>query len=710
MHPSSTRTPQTSAGAFKPPSSSGSVSVVPPPSGNRQQNGSSKSQHQQTPRRKNRRKQNKKPRTLAQLFFSFSFWIALVSVIFVLCLFWTQTRYAVKTTHNPHFKVQEAWLSNFSTNSIGKEASSVLEEPLSSPLYSSPDSSVTTEESSTVSRLQNGRSQAELYHEAWYIDETPDYEAAEHIYEDARIQQLVKEQRSLLSTPSYKPYQFDLTTHNKSSSLDRNMSAHHPILTTLRHVQSTRGHFNPTCFRYRFPNVTIFPTMSIVVAKERAGLLSMTVHSLVARTPPEILHQIIIVDDNGEDARDREEVDDEDEIRALVELHPDKIVYIRNKVRLGCAGSRLEAIRASTGDVIVVLDSHVEMYSSTWAQHLLLPILENPRTMAMQTLDVIDDRPGHARNKGGAAQHYGFVDQRFLFSYVPHRFGENVRGKETPPKREPFEIPFAPGSLFAIRRDEFWRLGGYDRGLLVWGGENTELVMKVWLCGGFDDPTKPAGRVVVVPCSRVGHVYRIHIKETGRWPPKIPQHIQQKYQINARGRWRVNGGRADLFTRLVERNNLRIFHVWLGNTSYTRNYFNRAYGVNSTDPGKFAPEWRKMMTDIANDTEIERQIALREKNKCKSIDWFDRHVVYRLVGRHLPFHDSSAIELSCGQHKAKSCGECPQGNGKEWCNGDCHWCEYGASGQSKNATATVLQGKSTKQIREMKSCLPKKQL
>mmetsp|Transcript_70509 Transcript_70509/g.182926 ORF Transcript_70509/g.182926 Transcript_70509/m.182926 type:complete len:172 (-) Transcript_70509:347-862(-) len=29
--------------------------------------------------------------------------------------------------------------------------------------------------------------------------------------------------------------------------------------------------------------------------------------------------------------------------------------------------------------------------------------------------------------------------------------------------------------------------------------------------------------------------------------------------------------------------------------------------------------------------------------------------------------------VSCGRHHASSCFECPQGNGKNWCNGDCEW-------------------------------------
>jgi len=30
-------------------------------------------------------------------------------------------------------------------------------------------------------------------------------------------------------------------------------------------------------------------------------------------------------------------------------------------------------------------------------------------------------------------------------------------------------------------------------------------------------------------------------------------------------------------------------------------------------------------------------------------------------------------DVSCGQHRAANCAQCPQGNGAPWCNGDCEW-------------------------------------
>jgi len=38
-----------------------------------------------------------------------------------------------------------------------------------------------------------------------------------------------------------------------------------------------------------------------------------------------------------------------------------------------------------------------------------------------------------------------------------------------------------------------------------------------------------------------------------------------------------------------------------------------------------------------------------------------------------PAPTPSPPSVSCGQHSAASCLECPQGNGKNWCNGDCEW-------------------------------------
>ena len=60
------------------------------------------------------------------------------------------------------------------------------------------------------------------------------------------------------------------------------------------------------------------------------------------------------------------------------------------------------------------------------------------------------------------------------------------------------------GGLFSINRQYFKDLMYYDPGLEILGGENFEISYKLWMCGGG---------MLFVPCSRVGHIYRLEGKQ-----------------------------------------------------------------------------------------------------------------------------------------------------------------------------------------------------
>ena len=83
-----------------------------------------------------------------------------------------------------------------------------------------------------------------------------------------------------------------------------------------------------------------------------------------------------------------------------------------------------------------------------------------------------------------------------------------------------------------------------------------------------------------------------------------------------------------------------------------------------------------------------------------SLDYNDPGLILsQSINRPLPVHYSlfisaTAIEpstpVSCGQHTAASCSECPQGQGPSWCNGDCVW--SGGLCQHKGISLALISG------------------
>ncbi|KAG7464829.1 hypothetical protein MATL_G00169760 [Megalops atlanticus] len=255
-------------------------------------------------------------------------------------------------------------------------------------------------------------------------------------------------------------------------------------LPDIRHANCRRK-----LYAERLPNTSVI----IPFHNEGWSTLLRTVHSVLNRSPPELISEVLLVDDFS----------DKEHLRTSLEQYVarfPKVRILRTRKREGLIRARLLGALAATGEVLTFLDSHCEA-NVNWLPPLLDRISQNRRTIVCPMIDVIDhDNFGYETQVGDAMR--GAFDWELYYKRLP--IPPELQ-REDPSK--PFESPVMAGGLFAVDRKWFWELGGYDTGLEIWGGEQFEISFKVWMCGG---------RMEDVPCSRVGHIYRKYV------PYKVP--------------------------------------------------------------------------------------------------------------------------------------------------------------------------------------------
>ncbi|XP_031229242.1 polypeptide N-acetylgalactosaminyltransferase 5 [Mastomys coucha] len=231
------------------------------------------------------------------------------------------------------------------------------------------------------------------------------------------------------------------------------------------------------------------PTTSIIMCfvDEVWSTLLRSVHSVLNRSPPHLIKEILLVDDFST----------RDYLKANLDKYMSqfpKVRILRLKERHGLIRARLAGAQNATGDVLTFLDSHVEC-NVGWLEPLLERVYLNRRKVACPVIEVINDKD----------MSYMTVDnfQRGIFTW-PMNFGwktipPEVVAKNGIKETDIIRCPVMAGGLFSIDKSYFYELGTYDPGLDVWGGENMELSFKVWMCGG---------EIEIIPCSRVGHIFR----------------------------------------------------------------------------------------------------------------------------------------------------------------------------------------------------------
>src|SRR6218665_313764 len=256
-------------------------------------------------------------------------------------------------------------------------------------------------------------------------------------------------------------------------------------ISVERSIPDTR---HPLCREKRY-NYSLLPRVSVIICftDEWWSALVRSVHSVLDRTPPEILEEIILLDDFSQ------RPDLKDSLGSYLAGYS-KVRLIHLPERHGLIRARMVGVEASKGKVIVFLDSHVEV-NRGWIEPLLEVVRRNRKSVVSPTIDGIDAMDFRYKRAPDTIRGGFSWNLQFQWRVIPNYEMKRRRGDPTAPIR----TPTIAGGLFAVERDYFLEIGEYDPGLDVWGAENLELSFKTWMCGGSME---------IAPCSRVGHIFR----------------------------------------------------------------------------------------------------------------------------------------------------------------------------------------------------------
>lgn len=168
--------------------------------------------------------------------------------------------------------------------------------------------------------------------------------------------------------------------------------------------------------------------------------------------------------------------------------------------RSGLIKARIKGALAAKGPVLTFLDSHIEC-AKGWLEPLLARIAENSKNVAVPVIDIIND-------KTFAYEWLSEVPAGGFDWYLNFNWIMDMKPSEN--SSLPIKSPTMAGGLFSIDKEFFTKLGMYDSGFDIWGGENLELSFKTWMCGG---------NLEIIPCSHVGHIFRE--KSPYTWTPGV---------------------------------------------------------------------------------------------------------------------------------------------------------------------------------------------
>lgn len=245
------------------------------------------------------------------------------------------------------------------------------------------------------------------------------------------------------------------------------------------------------------------PKVSIIIifVDEYFSVFKRTLHSLYNRTPHELIEEVILVNDfSSKDFL-------YEPLKIYIENNFPNVNFkiINLKYRHGLMQARIIGAKAAKSEFLFISEPHCEL-TYNWLPPLIQPLVNDMRVVTVPIIDNIEyNELNYYENDKGNKGSRGVFNWDLEYNKLK-RLPVEDKNKEL----DPFLTPIMTGGIYMIRKSYFFEIGPYDPQLVIWGGENIEMSLKIHLCGG---------QLLEVPCSHIGHYFRAFTKaryhETG---------------------------------------------------------------------------------------------------------------------------------------------------------------------------------------------------